>query len=230
VRADRRALVACAIALAALLAGCMPKPRPAMPDAPPEFPRAYYEEAASKGLSVHRIDPQQSLVVIEVRRGGSLARLGHDHIVSARNVQGYVAPDAGRADLYIALEELVVDEPALRKAAGFDTQPTAADIASTRANMLEKVLEADKFPRALIGIERKGADRVTATVTLHGVTRALDVPARIAADKDRTSVSGTLELNQTDFGITPFSILGGAIQVQDRLVLAFTIHAAGKPE
>ena len=224
---------ALALSLAVLLVACAPQPRPA-PDeatrarrqAPAEFPRAYYEEAAAKGLAVQRIDPARSVVVIEVRRAGSLARLGHDHVVAAHDIQGFVAPDAGRADLYVALEDLAVDEPELRKAAGLDTQPSESDIAGTRANMLDKVLEADKLPWALVRIERGSADRITAALTLHGATRTFDVPAQIAAGKDRTSVRGTLAFNQSDFGIAPFSILGGAIQVQDRLVLSFTIEAA----
>jgi len=39
------------------------------------------------------------------------------------------------------------------------------------------------------------------------------------------SITGMLGLNQSDFGIVPFSILGGAIQVQDRISLRFRIHA-----
>ena len=221
-------------AMAALIAGCAPQVRPVADEtrptrreAPVEYPRAYYEEAAAQGKPVYRIDPEHSLVVIEVRRGGSLARLGHDHIVAARSVAGHVAPEAGRADLYIALDDLIVDEPALRDAAGFDTQPSAPDIAGTRANMLEKVLESGKFPHALIRVDRAGAsDKLAVSITLHGVTRTLDVPALIDIRDRQAIVTGRLEFNQTEFGITPFSILGGAIQVQDRLSLQFTITAS----
>jgi hypothetical protein len=168
--------------------------------------------------------------VIEVRRAGSLARLGHDHVVAARNVAGYVAPEAGRADLYVTLDDLVVDEPTLRKEAGFDTQPSESDIAGTRANMLEKVLESGKFPHALIRVDRAGArDRLAISITLHGVTRTLEVPVQIDMEDRQASVTGRLEFNQTEFGITPFSILGGAIQVQDRLNLQFTIRAQRAP-
>ena len=62
-------------------------------------------------------------------------------------------------------------------------------------------------------------------VTLHGVTRALQVPARFESAGEELGVSGRFSLNQSDFGITPFSILGGAIQVQDRVDLRFRIHA-----
>ena len=66
---------------------------------------------------------------------------------------------SGRADLYVPLDTLVVDEPALRAEAGFDTQPSAADIAGTRRNMLEKVLEADRYPFALIAVKRSSDRR-----------------------------------------------------------------------
>ena len=59
---------------------------------------------------------------------------------------------AGRADPYIALPELTVDESALRAQAGLDTRPGASDIAGTRSNMLDKVLELQQFPFALIRV------------------------------------------------------------------------------
>jgi hypothetical protein len=37
---------------------------------------------------------------------------------------------------------------------------------------------------------------------------------------------GELRLNQTDFGMTPFSVAGGAIQVADTLEIRFAIAAA----
>src|SRR5947208_14526955 len=118
------ALRLAAVFLSTRLAGCAPRlPEPAQgPAAPPaDFPEGYYREAAAQGKPVFRVDSRESLVVIEVRRSGSLARLGHDHVVASHEVGGYVAPDEGRADLYVALARLAVDEAALRPEAGFDT-------------------------------------------------------------------------------------------------------------
>ena len=202
--------------------------------APADFPRAFYRQAAAQGRPVYRVDASDSLVTIIVRRGGSLARLGHDHVVASHGVQGYAAPRDGRADLYLPLAELVVDEPALRAEAGFDTQPSAADIAGTRSNMLDKVLEVERFPYALIRVGRvdqpngKPADaRLDVAITLHGRTRSFDVPVRmqIQTDGDALGVRGELAFAQSDFGIVPLSILGGAIQVQDGLLLRFDIRA-----
>jgi len=228
-----RAGVAAAL-LSAMLAGCPSLVREPAPAAPPaDFPEDYYREAAARGKPVFRVDPAGSLIVIEVRRAGWLARLGHDHVVASHEVGGYVAPDEGRADLYVALERLVVDEAALRAEAGFDTQPTEADIAGTRANMLEKVLQTEKFPFALIRVSGANTSQRSATlsvaITLHGSTRTLQTPVQIEAAADQMNVTGRLSFDQTDFGITPYSLLGGAIAVQNGVELRFRIRARRLP-
>ncbi len=227
-RLRRIALAASALAL--LLAGCAELLRIEAPSAPPpEFPEGYYQQAVKTGKPVYRIDPAQSLIVIEVRRSGSLARLGHDHVVASHDVIGYVAPGEGRADLYVALARLVVDEPELRKEAGFDTQPTESDIEGTRSNMLGHVLEAEQFPFVLIAVTDADAKQKNATlaiaIALHGRTRTFKVPSEIEADDKTIAVSGKLAFNQSDFGMTPYSLLGGAIAVKDGLELRFRIRA-----
>src|SRR5258706_883543 len=226
--------VAAAAALALFVAGCAELLRVEAPVAPPaEFPEGYYQQAQKQGKAIYRVDPAESLVVIEVRRGGSLAGLGHDHVVASHDVTGYIAPEEGRADAYMALARMQVDEPALRKEAGFDTQPTESDIEGTRSNMLNHVLEADRFPFALIGVAgadaRQRKTTIAVAITLHGRQRALQVPAEIEADEKNVVVSGKLAFNQTDFGITPYSLLGGAIAVKDGLALRFRIRSLRMP-
>ena len=229
-----RAALAAASLLALLFAGCAQLLRVEAPIAPPaEFPEGYYQQTLKQGKAVYRVDPAESLIVIEVRRGGSLARLGHDHVIASHEVTGYVAPGEGRADMYVALARMAVDEPELRKEAGFDTQPTESDIEGTRSNMLNHVLEAERFPFALLAVAGADAKARKATlavaITLHGQTRTLQVPAEIDADERSVSVSGKLAFNQTDFGITPYSLLGGAIAVKDGLALRFRIRARRLP-
>ena len=225
------------IALALLVAcaqqpALTPQPSPPAPPAagaeaaPPSFPLDFYRGAAKRGEPVFEVDPARSLVVVEVRRAGSLARLGHDHVVASHDLRGYVAPDAGRADLYARLDRLTVDEPQLRAQAGFDTQPSAEDIAGTRRNMLERVLRADLHPWALIAVTGKaGGSPLEVAITLNGLTRHIPVHASIVSDAGAYDVTGTLAIDQTDFGIAPFSILGGALTVANRLDLRFEIHA-----
>jgi hypothetical protein len=231
--AGARTLFLLLAAAVALLSGCAPS-APTLDVAAPSlgsgFPDAWYRQAQANGVKVLRIDPLRSLLAIEVRRGGALAALGHDHVVASHDVRGYVAPDQGRADLAIPLLRLSVDEPELRKQAGFETQPSAEAVDGTRRNMLDKVLEAERFPLALVRIERnaeRGADpaMLRVTITLREVSREYQVPAKIEIVPDGMVVSGQMDFKQSDFGIVPFSVLGGALRVQDRLDLRFRIHA-----
>jgi hypothetical protein len=215
---------------ALLAAGCAQVPPSAPPEAArpgaPDLDAAYYRGAAERGARVYRVEPGDSLVVVRVYRGGRLAKLGHDHVVSSREPRGFIDADKGRADLYVAVEGLAVDDPAQRAAAGFESAPSESDIAGTRSNMLEKVLEAERFPFVVLRVRALEQDTVQAELSLHGVTRPLRIPAKIERGAERFEVSGSFAINQTDFGIAPFSVFGGALAVQDRVDLSFAIHAA----
>lgn len=225
---DRRANLCVVAVLVALLGGCAAQVAapPSTSGFPAAFPAAYYERLQRQGQPVFRIDAAHSLVVIAVRRSGSLARLGHDHVVASHDVAGYIAPDQGRADFYVPLDALVVDEPALRAEAGMQTQPTPDQIAGTRRNMLEHVLETHSYPYALVAFDDRGKTlprRVN--LTLHGRTEAVEVSPRIEEAAEEVSVEGSLAIDQSRFGIAPFAILGGAVAVQDRVDITFRLRA-----
>jgi hypothetical protein len=196
-------------------------------EVPADFPEAYYLQAVVQGGKVLRVNSVQSLVVIEVHRAGVLARFGHNHVVASHHVSGYASIAEGLADLYIPLEKLVVDEPGLRTEAGFNSQPSQEDIEATRQNMLNKTLNFEHFPYALIHIIRADTSRQTlnVSITLHGMTRAYEVPVQIEALPNGVAIDGKMSFNQTDFDITPLSVFGGAIKVQNKLDLRFHIIA-----
>lgn len=220
----------------ALLAGCAAPPTRAPmapPRTPPGFPGAVYLQAAARGAEVFRIDPTRSVAVLSVYRAGPLASFGHDHVVASHDVRGYVLLTPvlanARADLYVPLSDLAVDEPALRAAAGFHTTPSASDIEGTRANMLNKVLEASRYPFFVLHAGRAHGTlshlEVEATLTLHGMTRTLPLPVTLQVRDGELAASGRFVLRQSNFGITPFSILGGALSVRDAVDVRFDLHA-----
>ncbi|WP_240943471.1 YceI family protein [Janthinobacterium lividum] len=215
-------LLACAA-----LASCTPlPPAPATAPAPTAaMPAPAWQQ---QGVQLLHIAPDESLLTITVRRGGALARLGHDHVVASHTLQGIVAPALGHAQFRFRLDEMSVDEESLRQAAGLTTTPSADAIAGTRHNMLVRVLEAERYPWVSIAARRMGNKEVfDADITLHGVTRTVQLPVHIeeAADGRRLQASGSLLLKQSDFGIVPFAVLGGAMAVQDQMELAFRITA-----
>ena len=214
------------IALCALSA-CTQLPPPA--SAPATVPAAVAPPAAppvqDAGPLLH-IDTAQSLIVATVRRGGILARLGHDHTVASHTVSGTVSPSRNVADFQFRLDEMKIDEADLRKIAGLEKQPSADAIEGTRTNMLTKVLDAERYPIVHVHAERLADGQpLQVAITLHGVTRALAIPVELREENGVMIVKGTVNLKQTDFGLTPFSVMGGAMSVQDQMELRFDLTA-----
>jgi polyisoprenoid-binding protein YceI len=194
-----------------VLAACGAPPVAQLPSAPVA---ALPAPPLAKGH--YAIDTAASLIVVTVRRGGPLARLGHD----------YVDPKAGIAELSFRLDQMSVDETVLRREAGLDTQPNQDAIDGTRNNMLKRVLDAERYPVVQLKVRRnEGEGSMLLTVTLHGVTRNFMVPTVVEGKPNELTASGKLVLKQTDFGITPMSVLGGAMVVQDPMELSFRIVA-----
>lgn len=196
------------------------------------LPVEFYRAALERGERVYRIEPNESLVTVYVYRDGPLAGMGHDHVVASRDVDGFAvwadAAAAARADLRMPLATLSVDEAGLRDAAGFQSDPSVEDIAGTRANMLSSI-EAVAFPDVTARVSLVAGEpepRVSVELRLHGETRSFDVPVALRVGDDALEVSGTFGIEQTQFGISPHSVFGGALSVADRLNVTFRLRAS----
>jgi len=67
--------------------------------------------------------------------------------------------------------------------------------------------------------------RVIGDITLHGVTRRIEVPADVKLGSDRLTGTGTVMIKQTAFGITPVSAGLGTVKVRDEVSVSFTFTA-----
>lgn len=216
------------------LSSCMPRPSEA--PVPAGAPEAVQIEVPA-GTEALQIDPGPSVVSILVRRAGVLASLGHNHVVvSARETGvawiGRELADSG-FELRLPVTSFVVDDPAARAAAGPDFAGVVPENArqGTYTNMLrDEVLDAGHHPEIVVRATRVSGTwvkpQVMARVTLRGATREVAVPLELRRDPAVVAASGVLRIRQTDFGITPFSVGGGAIQVADELEIRFAIVAS----
>lgn len=218
-----------------VLGGCGPR----RPDSPEVLPAAIAPPAAlavPPGAAAYAIDAERSVVTLRVYRAGRLARLGHNHVITSANETGYAwtsgAPATSGFELRVPVAELVVDDPAARAAAGEDFPGTLPDTArdGTRRNMLRpELLDGERYPEIVVRADSLGGTwegpTVTANVTLRDQTRRIDVPLDIARESAAIIARGTFSILQSAFGITPFSVGGGAIQVADAVEIAFEIHA-----
>lgn len=220
--------------LCAFVAGCVTVTQPPAPrvSAPEGFPEKDYLEAASSA-PVYRIDPAKSRILVYIYREGSLSKVGHDHVAASREVHGYaLLPDGlagARADFYFPVAGMSMDEPELRRDAGFTSEISPDDVESTRQRML-RLLAAEKHPHVRVHAVRSAGTppevTLAADLTVNGVTRSVKVPARVKAGNGRLIVEGETGIRQTEYGITPFSVLGGALAVKDQLHVKFRIEGA----
>ncbi|MGL6222181.1 MAG: YceI family protein [Steroidobacteraceae bacterium] len=182
------------------------------------------------------IDPQRSTVTIIVRRAGPLARFGHDHVITSADERGTVwvgdAPATSAFELQLPVGSFEVDLPEARASAGAEFAVPVPDDAraGTRRNMLRaEVLDAAAFPlitlRSLAASGDWSQPVLKVAVQLRGVSRAHEIPVQVECDALGLVVRGELRLNQSDYGITPFAVAGGAIQVADTLEIRFVIAA-----
>lgn len=222
-----------------LLAGCAGVPPTATEHAQPaplSELAATYAALPVTGGRVFALDPGRSEVRIYAFRAGRAAAMGHNHVLTAPQFEGYLhragnAPATMRFDLAFRLDRLALDDLHVRAAlgGGFASELSVDAIASTRQNMLgANHLQAQQFPwvriRSLqiVGEAPKFAAQVA--VELHGQTHEQWVPLTVTGLPDQLTVTGSLVLRQTDFGVQPFSVLGGLLAVEDALVVDFTLR------
>lgn len=212
-------------------------PPPALPAAAPlALPSDCTQPASRPGAEVLGIDPARSEIRVYIYREGRLAHLGHNHIVSMREINGFVELaqpfDRSRLALCLPVAALIVDAAELRAAAGADfaAQPSASDIAGTRRNMLSDTqLNGANFPYLIVTgsvHEARPPDlALNLQFTVRDRTHALPVTVHLEQSQSVLTAQGTLSLKLTDLGIEPFTALFGALRVRDRLEVQFELAA-----
>src|SRR4029079_8418796 len=220
------------VLLSLLLAAC---PRPVRPPAPaPTVPPT--PSADTRGATVYQVEPGSSQLAILVYRGGKLSRLGHNHVMTSQDVTGrvWVHPEFPRSGFELAfpVAKLVIDDAEARRAAGGDFAPDIpqSDKHRPRKNMLKtEKLDGAAYPEVKLRSAKVGGTLETPQVTAHipikDASHDVEVPVKVAVEGAKLRASGEFDVLQTDFGIKPFSVALGALEVQDRLHIKFTIIA-----
>ncbi len=103
-------------------------------------------------------------------------------------------------------------------------------LAGTAKNMLgPRVLDAGEHPFVRIRSLGVAGDWpmlvATMAIEMHGTTREREVLLQVERDDQQLRARGELVLRQTEFGVTPLSILGGVIAVQDPVAIRFDLRA-----
>lgn len=218
------ALAACASPIAPI--------NPATPDAALPAWQPLQLQSGEQALAVERAATRLRAYVF---RAGAAGRLGHNHVLSAAKFEAQVLLNeadiaASRLQLALRLDQLQLDDPALRAELGGAFAKPLDDeaINGTRANMLgERGLQADRHPllrlRSLKLVGEVPRLAALVEIELHGQRRQQWLALRVAEQAQQMNISGALVLRQTEFGLQPFSLLGGLLAVADEIVVEFEL-------
>ena len=180
------------------------------------------------------IDAQRSSITVHVERAGFFSFAGDNHEIGAPLLSGSLVEtkDESKCDV-----ELVVDAAHMQV---LDPKASADTRAKVQVKMLgPDVLDVARFPRIefrsrnisvtpLNGARLKNPGdmllRIAGDLTLHGQTH----PVEFEAIGANGHYHGSAKLKQTDFGIKPITIAGGAVKVKDEVTIDFEIFAGSQ--
>ena len=219
-----------AIALVALaLAACgAPRPRPPAPQTPQ--PTLRPQPLPAPGT--YRIDAGRSELRVLVYRAGALASFGHNHVVVNRALSGTVqlaaTLQASSFSISVPVSSFIVDDLQARQEEGSDFPDGIPEDAKsgTFHNMQSALLlNAVQFPvitvKGMAFTSTQGALSAVLKINVAGHESIVTAPFALRSDSQHLTAAGSLELKQTAIGLTPYSLMLGALQVQDAMQLKF---------
>jgi len=185
-------------------------------------------ETAKVALLHYIVDTRASRFTVQAFAAGILSAMGHNPRIGIRSFKGEVdfnaeTERAGGFRLLIEANSFGVLDDISEK-----------DRREIEKTMNEQILEAAKYPEIVYEARTVSMKRVESalysasfigTLSFHGVTREQSVSARLAVFDEMLRASGEFTLNQSDFGIKPISVAGGALKVKDELKFSFEMVA-----
>lgn len=171
---------------------------------------------AAPGSAEERlIDTQRSTVTVRVFKSGLFRAFADDHVIQAPLAEGSLDDSVPHVQIVIDARRVHVLDPGL----------SAKDRQDVQTRMLgPEVLDVNRFQRISfhsLTMQRldTGGWLVRGELELHGQIH----PIMMNVVPENSRYKGSATLRQSDFGMAPISILGGAVKVKDEIKIDFDI-------
>jgi polyisoprenoid-binding protein YceI len=185
-------------------------------------------ETAKARLFHYVVDARASRFTVQAFATGILSAMGHDPKIGIRSFSGEVdfSPESAEGSgfrLKMQANSLNVQDDVSEK-----------DRRDIEKMMNEQVLETAKYPEILyeapvVSVTRLEnalySAKLEGNLSFHGVTHSQTVTVRIAEFGEMVRASGEFTLRQSDYGIKPISVAGGALKVKDEVKFSFEMIA-----
>lgn len=175
-----------------------------------------------------RLDPSRSKFIAHGLRGGLLWFKGHEHLIAAREFTGeaQVTP----AGLTPASLQITVNAASLVETSDEFTDQQKQII---NKELREIVFEPEKYPQIVFrSTEISGKTiannnsfevKIKGDLTLHGVTRPINIPAKVTISGDDLRAIGEFSIDRSDFKVKATSAVHGMVRVRNKVKFTFDI-------
>lgn len=181
--------------------------------------------------TLYKIDPLRSRIEVRIFRTGLFGAFGHDHIILVKQLSGTVRYNPG--SIRESSVKLEIQSGSLTVADQNISEKDRTEIQQTMQG--NKVLDIRMFPVITFQSTRvsdaarvsgQAAIQLTGRLNLHGVEKEITFPIRLQTGQNSLQTTGTLTLDQTDFGITPVKVAGGTVRVKNQVRIDLDLSAA----
>jgi polyisoprenoid-binding protein YceI len=176
----------------------------------------------------HTFGPENGALWVKTGRAGAAAQAGHDLLIEVTSWRATLEVAEDPAQTSIVLE---ADASSLRVRDGFGgMQPLGDDDkTSIEQTIDEEVLQRTdiEFRSTAVRTTESGGIAVEGELTLVGAVHPLELEIEVGDDG---RLSGNAVVKQSDWGITPYSALFGALKVADDVSVALdaTLQDTGR--
>ena len=173
----------------------------------------------------YRLGPESGTLSVRTTRTGAAAKAGHNLLIHVTAWQATLEVGEDPAQATIALD---ADATSLHVQEGTGGMQALGDDdkASIRETIDDDVLrrQAIQFSSTAVRAAAGGALSVEGELTLAGKTAPIAFDLTIGDDG---RLGGSVVVKQTDWGITPYSTLFGALKVVDEVEVAIDAELPG---
>ena len=177
----------------------------------------------------YQVDPRISRFQVQAFAGGMLSAFGHNPKIAIRDFSGEARFEP--ESLHDASLNLIFSAASMAVTGDINDK----DRREIDKALQEQVLQSARYPQIEFnssGVTASPAGegqyrvKIDGALSLRGVTHSQQIPAFVNVTEDSFRANGEFTLNQTDYGIKPVSVAGGALKLKDELKFSFDIVAA----
>ena len=163
----------------------------------------------------YKLGPDNATLRVKTGHHGAAAKAGHDLVIEVKSWEATlnVAGDATASSL-----ELTADATSLHVVEGVGGMQALGDDdkADIRKTIDKAVLKKETIAFTSTGVsEADGGLAVTGDLSMGGKSKPVD----FVVSGDGGAIKGSAKVNQSDWGIKPYSALLGALKVNDEVTV-----------